>query len=243
MSWRGESVAQRADTSHASQLREEPASTRKGRRRGAARSRDAERSRAAILDAAESQFADRGVSGASLAAIAKVAGVSAALPAYFFGCKEDLYDAVIERILAKREAHVVGVRMRAEKCLDGSRAGTEAALRELVAGYIGFLLDNPSFVPLLTRDALSRTDSRERMPRHAQAFAESLRGFLSRAGASQVNSELDHLLLTVIAMCYFPLEHDATIVAGMGHRAWSESFQAQRVEHIVDLLMPSFAPS
>ncbi len=207
------------------------------------RVRDAERSRASILDAAELVFAESGFPGASLAAIAKAATVSAALPAYFFGSKEQLYDAVIARSLARRADYVERVRARAEEHLDGTSRGTEAALRELVSGYIDFLLTNPAFVPLLTRDALKHADARENLPRHASSFAESLRGFLVRAGATHVDTELDHLLLTVIAICYFPLEHDSTLVAGMGHRAWSESFQARRVEHIVHLLLPSFEAS
>src|SRR5262245_17490483 len=66
------------------------------------RGRDADRSREAILDAAEGMFAERGFDGASLASISDAANVSAALPAYFFGSKRDLYRAVIERLFSDR---------------------------------------------------------------------------------------------------------------------------------------------
>src|SRR5712691_10113368 len=67
------------------------------------KTRDAERSRAAILDAAEQLFAERGFDGASLGDIAGAAALSRATPSYFYGNKEQLYAAVLERIFADRD--------------------------------------------------------------------------------------------------------------------------------------------
>lgn len=206
------------------------------RRRG--RSRDADRSRTAILDAAERLFADQGFGGASLAAIADGAGVSAGLPAYFFGSKEELHAAVLARVLARRDEALDLVATEAERLLDDSSQGGEAALRRLVAGYVGFLLDHPSFVWLLTRDALEHAGSREASPRHSQLFAERMIRIMSRAGVAEVDQAPEQLFLSVIALCYFPLEHDTTIVAGMGQRAWTDAFQQKRVDHVVRLLLP-----
>ncbi|MDP9362946.1 MAG: TetR/AcrR family transcriptional regulator, partial [Chloroflexota bacterium] len=64
------------------------------------RTRDADRSREAILDAAEALFAERGYEGASLQEIGRAAGVSRGTPGYFFGSKERLYQAVLERAFA-----------------------------------------------------------------------------------------------------------------------------------------------
>ena len=68
------------------------------------KARDAERSRGAILDAAESLFSERGFDAASLAEISALAGLSRATPSYFFGSKEKLYVAVLERAYAARDA-------------------------------------------------------------------------------------------------------------------------------------------
>ena len=59
--------------------------------------RDADRSRRAILDAAEALFAEHGFKGATMAEIAASAGVSRGTPAYFFNSKEQLYRAVLGR--------------------------------------------------------------------------------------------------------------------------------------------------
>lgn len=59
--------------------------------------RDAEATKAAILDAAEEEFAQFGFSGAKTEAIAARTGVTKAMIYYYFGSKEELYKAVIQR--------------------------------------------------------------------------------------------------------------------------------------------------
>src|SRR5438445_889041 len=67
------------------------------------RIRDADRSRRAILDAAETLFAERGFEAVSLQQIGDAAGLSRGTPNYFFGSKQDLYVTVLERVFADRE--------------------------------------------------------------------------------------------------------------------------------------------
>ncbi|MBW4645436.1 MAG: TetR/AcrR family transcriptional regulator [Goleter apudmare HA4340-LM2] len=59
--------------------------------------RDAEATKQHILDAAEMEFAKRGLSGARTEAIAKGAGVTTAMIYYYFQSKEGLYQAVLQR--------------------------------------------------------------------------------------------------------------------------------------------------
>jgi TetR/AcrR family transcriptional regulator len=59
--------------------------------------RDAEVTRAAILDAAEEEFARFGLNGARTEAIAAKTGVTKAMIYYYFGSKEDLYREVLKR--------------------------------------------------------------------------------------------------------------------------------------------------
>lgn len=201
------------------------------------KSRDAERSRTAILDAAENLFASEGFQGASLAAIAKRAEVSVGLPGYFFGSKENLYRDVLHRVFERRNAAMDAVTTAAEELLSASPDDGEAALHRLVEGYVNFLMDNPTFVSLLSRDALEHAGNREVQPRHSPEFVKRMIQVMEQSGVAGAADNPDHLFLTFIGMCYFPLEHDATIVAGMGHRAWTPAFQQKRVDHIVRLLL------
>lgn len=63
--------------------------------------RDAVRSRAALLDAAKIEFADKGLAGARVEAIAARAGLNKQLISYYFGGKQGLYDAIIEHWYAQ----------------------------------------------------------------------------------------------------------------------------------------------
>src|SRR5437773_11481494 len=67
------------------------------------RIRDADRSRMAILAAAEALFAERGFEAVSLQEIGDAAGLSRGTPNYFFGSKQELYVAVLEHVFADRE--------------------------------------------------------------------------------------------------------------------------------------------
>ncbi len=64
--------------------------SRRGRRPGAPDTR------AAILDAARSAFADKGFAGTTIRAVASTAGVDAALVHHYFGTKDDLFLAAME---------------------------------------------------------------------------------------------------------------------------------------------------
>ena len=207
-----------------------------GKRSG--RGRDADRSRATILDAAVQLFAVVGFLGASLSGFADGARVSVGLACFFFGSKEELHDAVLQRVFDRRDTALDKVATDAEQLLERSPEAGEEALRLLIRGYVDFLLENPTFVWLLTRDALEHADNREELPRHSQRFADRMVTLMARAGVREAAHAPDQLFLSLIGMCYFPLEHDATIVAGMGQRAWSRSFHDRRVDHIVRLLLP-----
>lgn len=70
----------------------------KGQRgRGVGRPRDGADLRDPILDRAELAFAEMGYDGASTRDIAARAGVNQALLRYYFGAKQDLFDAVFRR--------------------------------------------------------------------------------------------------------------------------------------------------
>jgi TetR/AcrR family transcriptional regulator len=78
-------------------------STGQRRRRSAdpSRRRDPERTRQAIIEAANEEFGAHGFDGARVMRIAAAAGVNHQLITYHFGSKKGLYDAVGDRWLAK----------------------------------------------------------------------------------------------------------------------------------------------
>lgn len=129
---------------------------------GTGRQRDAARSRARILDAAERLFAQKGYESASLKEIGVAAGVSRNTPSYFFGSKEGLYRAVLERVLRDAGALVEGAQANLPVSGDEELRGPpEEALLRALGPYIDFLATRSSYARLVEREALGRAAGRE----------------------------------------------------------------------------------
>ncbi len=92
----------------------------------------------ALLEAAESIFAEHGFAGATTAAIAKRAGVPKANLHYYFATTEALYRAVVERV---RTAWLA-----AAASFDSSEDP-----REALAAYVGAKMDLAREMPLASR--------------------------------------------------------------------------------------------
>lgn len=64
-----------------------------------ARQRDAERTRAALLNAARTLFSTRGFANTGVREVAELAGVNSALVGRYFGSKQGLFRATLEEVL------------------------------------------------------------------------------------------------------------------------------------------------
>jgi TetR/AcrR family transcriptional regulator len=200
------------------------------------RHRDAVVSRRAILDAAEHLFAQRGYERTSLQEIGRLAGVSAALPAYFFGGKQALYEAVLERLLLERERRLDPLATRAAQELERS-GRLRPALELLIDGYIDFLCERTTLVRLMGREALAAGRHLAPGPRHSVAVASGLARFIrSLPPPPGPSVDPEQLLISVVALCFFPIEHNDTMLAAIGLDAMSDAFARARKRHVVDVL-------
>jgi TetR/AcrR family transcriptional regulator len=109
------------------------------------RTRDPEGTRAAVLDAAERLFAERGFAATSMRDISEASGVSHPLIHHHFGSKEGLYAAVKRRLMdgyARRFPRAAGA---------GNRP---VSLRAEMRRMMAFLGDNPALLRLCLRTRL-----------------------------------------------------------------------------------------
>ncbi|MDT8450253.1 MAG: TetR/AcrR family transcriptional regulator [Wenzhouxiangellaceae bacterium] len=107
----------------------------------APQTRDAEATRARILDAALGLFAERGVADVSMRAIAERSEVTKSLIHHHFGSKEGLWDAVKEHAFARYADE-----QRAE--LERAEVADAELLRNGVVNFFRFLQQNPWVVRL-----------------------------------------------------------------------------------------------
>jgi AcrR family transcriptional regulator len=196
------------------------------------RTRNPDRSRAAILDAAERLFADQGYEATSLNQVGAAAGVSRGTPGYFFGSKLELYQAVLDRSFTEVREAVREGRARAL----ASNEDSETILAGAVSDYFDFLAARPNFVRLIEREALSGS----RLPEGASLSAgqEALAAISAELGLDDAPSgEAAQLLLSIISLCWFPLIHARTVAPAVGVGLENESLMEQRKRHVVALVL------
>ncbi len=197
------------------------------------RPRDAARSREAILDAAEALFAERGYEGASLHEIGRRAGVSRGTPGYFFGSKDGLYRATLERVFAAELELVFGAAERA-----AAAGGAEAALAAAITSFQDFLEARPSFVRLVEREALAGGRLLGATAVHSVSMREGLTATAALlAGGPFRPVDPAHFLLDVLALCWFPIAHAETFARGLGLDPESGEFREARRRHVVELVL------
>ncbi len=196
--------------------------------------RDAERTRELILDAAERLFAERGYEETSLAEVGRLAGVSRATPGYFFGSKADLHRAVLERCFADvRRA----VREGKERALASGQTA-DVVLAGAVADYAAFVTARPNFVRLIEREALSDRTVLEGMPLRLAVWQEALAAFRQELGLDiSDTTEAAHLLLSLVALTWFPIIHGRTFLKAVGLDPSRPGFAEARHRHITTLLL------
>jgi len=197
------------------------------------RIRDAERSRSAILDAAERLFAELGYDATSLTQVGAVAGVSRGTPGYFFRSKAELYQAVLDRSFTEVSEAVRAGRARAL----ASNESPDTILAGAVSDYFDFLAARPNFVRLIEREALNGGRLPEGL-NHISAGQEALAAISVELGLDDTPSgEAAQLLLSIISLCWFPMIHARTVAAAVGVRLDEAEQIESRKRHVIDLVL------
>ena len=117
--------------------------------------RNAEETKRQILLAAETEFSEKGLSGARVDEIAARAKVNKALLYQHFGNKEELYKTVLET--------VYGRLTRLEEQIIRQRGSCAEEIRAFVQSYFRFLKENPTYVRMVMWENLNYNFSEKRV--------------------------------------------------------------------------------
>ncbi len=206
---------------------------------GARRTRDAARTRAVILDAAEALFANRGFDGVSLTNVGAAAGVSRATPGYFFESKTGLYAAVLARLFDARTTALAPAfgAVAAWAASENDSDPIEPLLAGAVDAYLAFLYERQTFVALIEREAL---DGGRRLgatfhdsPVIADAL-HALRAVADRRGLRRFDP--DQVLIALLAVSFFPLAHQATLLPNLGLDVNDPAFRRAHRTQVLDVV-------
>jgi AcrR family transcriptional regulator len=199
--------------------------------------RDAERSQAAILTAAERLFARHGFEGTSLGDIGAAAGVSRGTPSYFFGSKEGLYTAVLERIFAERQAATAEAFRALTDWVNEGSGSLAAAVEQAVEGYLTFLRARPEFVRLIQREDLSGGHHLRAATRDSRAMTEAFKALRGVAQARGLRLfRVDDAVMLFVSLTFSPLTQRATFLAALERDLENPAVRRRHVAFVVDQL-------
>jgi TetR/AcrR family transcriptional regulator len=166
------------------------------------RRRDAERTRRALLDAALAEFADKGRAGARVSEIAARAGVNKQLISYYFGGKDGLYEAIVERW------------NQLERSFDASRL----ALEDLVIRYLQAAVEERDLHRAFVREMLDGDLEGEAVP-DEEAIADLRRRQEEGELAADLDAGLVLLLFQAAVAAGVIFGRDARDIAGVDPRS------------------------
>ena len=202
--------------------------------------RDAERTQLAIIAAAEEEFADKGLAGARVDAIAEQSGVNKRMLYYYFDSKENLYVAVLER--------AYGAMRQAERKLNLVELDPLDAIRKLVEFKFDYYLAHPRIIRLLAVENMQNAKflKRSRQLRNMHNSLVSVLRTVLAAGQKKglVKPGIDplQLYISLAALSYFFFSNAATLTTAFGRELTSPSELKVRRAHAVEVMLDYVRP-
>ncbi len=162
------------------------------------RRKGSNRTRGAILRAAERIFASAGLAGARTEAIAARAGVNKALLYYYFRSKDDIFQAVLED-------HLKEFQTRGLEALEGNGPAGPILLR-YVSTHFDFISARPYYPRLLQRLMLTGGKPLERLVKeHFLPISRKLIGVIERGVEEGEFHRVDsrHAAISLVGLTVF----------------------------------------
>jgi len=197
--------------------------------------RDPDRTRKAILLAAQKEFTAKGLSGARVHEIAWRARVNKRMIYHYFGSKEGLYLAALERVYEDLRG--------AERTLDLAHLEPKKAIQRLVEFNFDYSRSHPQLISMLNNENLHRARylrTSKKVRRLHSPFVRLIDDILKRGVAEGVfRPGLDpvNLYITIAAVGYFYLSNNWTLSAIFGRNLGSEAACRRRRRHNVDMIL------
>lgn len=197
--------------------------------------RDAEASRARILDQARVEFVTHGLNGARVDRIAEAAGVNKNLIYHYFASKEQLYLEVLERIYSGLRATQDDARLRGLPPVEG--------MRELVAATFDHFVATPDLIRLMSVENIhyaQHLKNSTRVKPLYRGLLETLQVLLEsgqRDGVFRTNVDPIDLYLSISGLAYFFLSNQHTLSWLLDRNFVSKPRIAQRRTHVVEMVM------
>lgn len=197
--------------------------------------RDPSRTREAILAAAQDEFASKGLSGGRVDAIARRSRANKRMIYHYFGDKEGLYLAVLERVYE-------GLR-GSERTLELSDLEPEAAIKRLIEFNFDYCRTHPELISLINNENLhqARHLRRSKKVRELHSpFVRLIGDILQRGAARGVfRRGIDpvSLYVSIAALSFFYFSNNRTLSAIFGRPLGNDAACRRRRQDNVDVIL------
>lgn len=172
------------------------------------RRNDPERTREDILDVATEEFSEFGLSGARVDSIAEKTRTSKRMIYYYYGSKEGLYLAVLERAYRKIRS--------LESDLQLAELPAEEALRQLIGTTFDHDEENPDFVRLVSIENIHHAMHMKRSSEIADLNISVIRTIQDivdrglKTGAFKRHADAIDVHMLISAFCFFRVSNRYT---------------------------------
>ena len=199
------------------------------------RNRDADSTREEILEAATHEFAQKGLSGARIDQIAERTSTSKRMIYYYFGSKDALYRAVLEREYRRIR--------QAEASIAFDRLAPENALAEIVRQSFDSHVERPTFIRLVMNENIHHAEHLKQVKglhRMNKAMIDSLSDLITRgakSGAFRRGIDPLDLHINITALCFYTVSNRYTFRQGFARDMWAPRELKKRREQVVDVIL------
>lgn len=203
------------------------------------RTRDAERSKTVILEAATQLFAQKGFDATGIGEIAQLAGVARGTPAYFFGSKEALFEEVVSQLNQRAFSIVPTALGRA-----GENPNSDKLIEVFIDTYLEFHAANPEFLRVIHWISLTENRLMTQAVTHWNSLATMLSAVMMTLKDTPLEREDPRqMVLTIIGMCNAHLTYGVTIAEPLGLHTIDPGFLEARKTHLKHLLIATLRGS
>ncbi len=197
--------------------------------------RDAAATKERVLKAGLFEFGSKGYGGARTAAIAKRAKCNIRMLYHYFGGKQGLYIACLERVYSKIRAE--------EQKLNLKELEPLAGIERLVKFTFDHMIKNPDFVYLAGVENTQRGKFIKKLPQVANAAGTLINTIsdILKQGADDgvLKDEIDafQLYVSILSLSYLHLSNRHTISLTYGMKLDDEAWLSDRRNHVVELIL------
>ena len=198
------------------------------------RERNSEKTKKAILEAAEEQFSTKGFYGARIDEIAEQAQINKRMIYEYYTNKEELYKKVLFIVYKRMEL--------AETQLQACAYTGVELIRSIIAMYFDFLYSNPNFVSILMWENLNKAKYLNELPADhikrptIRFFTDEIKRGIE-SGIYKTGIDENQVVISLITVCFANFSNGHTLSKLFGMDLCSREMMEIRKQQTIDIML------